>query len=272
MTPQILLNHFKALSHWVNWEKGADAIRFGDPDKAIFRIGTGWSACLANLTAAAEDKCDLFISHENPGLDSDKDSKILFSYNERRKAVMEQAQMTLMNLHDTWDHWPGYGIRDGFAKLLGFGEPVLELDYIHPGKSEVTTGGRSIGLYSIEPVTLGMFCQTALERMKKTGERCLKLFGDPEQIIKTVAIGVGCHIPAHQALEAGADVLIMVYDRAMQLGVRIPLEESGANVIVIEHSTAESWAMETMKEYIEKQYPDLKCAYYANEPTYRVYI
>lgn len=272
MTPREILEHFKALSPWVNWEKCNDAIRYGDPDRKILRIGTGWTACIGNLSAAARDGCDLFIAHENPKLNAEKNNATLANYDKRRQEIMDTVGMTLMNLHDTWDHFPEYGIREGFAHLLGLERLVCELDYIHPNRTEVTTGGKSIGLYQIEPVTLGDFCKSALDNMKKVGECCLKLHGDPEKVVKTVAIGVGCHIPGNQAFEAGADVLIMVYDRAMQLSVRIPLEESGANTIIIEHSTAESWGMHTMTKYLQKQFPQISCLYYANEPKYKVYI
>ena len=79
------------------------------------------------------------------------------------------------------------------------------------------------------------------------------------------------HIPGHEAFEQGADVLVMVHDRAMQWGVRIPLEESGACTVVVEHCTAESYAMRTMKDYIEKEFPGIPCFYCAKEPRYRVY-
>ena len=48
--------------------------------------------------------------------------------------------MTLMNLHDTWNHWPEYGIRDSRAAFLDIGPLIRELDYAHPGREKVTTG------------------------------------------------------------------------------------------------------------------------------------
>ena len=196
MTVKDLLDHFKSRSPWVDWDAGNDALRHGDPNRTVRRIATGWSSCIGNLSAAAAEGCDLFICHENPILERPKNGT-MEQYNARRRELLDQAGMSLFNLHDTWDHFPEYGIRDGFAKLLGLGPLERELDYIHPGSEEVTTGGRSIGIYRVEPVTLDCFCAEALKRMKKTGERCLKACGDPKRVIRRAAVGVGCHIPGY---------------------------------------------------------------------------
>ena len=175
--------------------------------------------------------------------------------------------MTAMNLHDTWDHFPEFGIRDAFADFLGLSDLTAEIDYIHPWNNVVTTGKKSIGIYAIAPVTLDAFSKDMLSRLSAIGGYGIKYFGGRDTVIRSVAIGVGCHIPAFEALERGADLLIMVYDRALELGLRIQLAESGANMIVIEHSFAEIPAMKKMKEYIETRLA-IPTVFYNEEPKY----
>ena len=262
-----LYRHFLSRADWVDREKTNDRIWYGNPEKPIARVGTGWSACAMNLEVAEAAGCDLFISHEHPfawpwGTESGRDT----AWWRRRSAVLDRSGMTLMNLHDTWDHWPIYGIRDSWAEFLELGELVEELDYLHPGRDAVSTGGASLGIYSVDPGTVAVHAGRMAGKIRELGYDGAVLFGNAAEVINTVAIGVGCHIPTFEAFEAGAGLLVVVYDRAKLLDSRIPLVEIGANVLAVEHSVAETPAMRRLGEYIEKTFPGIRSCYLNEEP------
>jgi putative NIF3 family GTP cyclohydrolase 1 type 2 len=127
MTVRELFEYFLKDAHWVDRATTIDNIHFGDENTQIIKVGTGWSACAANLQAAAKDGCNLFISHELPfGWERRAEQQDLPAYQKCIK-ILEENNMVEMNLHDTWDHYPKIGIRDGFAKLLGLTDLVQEM-------------------------------------------------------------------------------------------------------------------------------------------------
>lgn len=265
MTVRELFEYFLKDAHWVDRATTIDNIHFGDENTEIVKIGTGWSACAANLQAAAKDGCNLFISHELPfGWERRAEQQDLPAYQKCIK-ILEENNMVEMNLHDTWDHYPEIGIRDGFAKLLGLTDLVQELDYIHPGRTEVTTGKNSLGIYRIAPTKASDFAKYMCSRMATIGAPGLCLNGETGQVVEKVAIGVGCHVPSMEAFRAGAQLLVDVYDRHTQERSRIPLAESGVSLITVEHSMAETYAMKLMAEHITEKF-GIETCYYHNEP------
>jgi putative NIF3 family GTP cyclohydrolase 1 type 2 len=259
--------HFLSRARWVDTENTIDRIWYGDPQKTVRVVGAGWSACTMNLTAAAGDGCDLFISHEHPfawpwGVEKAQETE----WGRRRIQISDESGMILMNLHDTWDHWPEYGIRESWAAYLGLGPADKVLDYIHPGSESVSTGGSSLGIYRVQPSPVRVHVQRFADRIRELGYTGAVFTGDSSTIIESVAIGVGCHIPTFEAHAAGAGLLVVVYDRAGQLTTRMPLAEVGANVLVVEHSVAETPAMRRLCDYIEDTFPEVTSRFYNEEP------
>ena len=265
MKAKELFNYFYSRAHWVDPSWSCDAIRWGDENEEVIRVGTGWIDCVDNLKAAAADGCNVFISHEIPFTwERNEDVKHLPWYQNRVK-ILEDSGMVLMNLHDTWDHYPEIGVRDALAKLLGLGELLQELDYLDPHDQFVTNGKNSIGIYRICPTTAGEFAQKMCDALASVKVPGLCLNGDPMRPIETVAIGVGCHVPSLESVCAGAQLLVDVYDRHKQQTSRIPLADSGIPVITIEHSAAETYSMQLMAQCIKNEL-GIDAKYYNLEP------
>ncbi len=267
-----IYQHFLSRADWVEPETTIDRIWYGDPEKPVRTVGTGWSACAMNLEAASAGGCDLFISHEHPfswpwGVEGAGKT----DWYRRRTTILDHSEMTLMNLHDTWDHWPEYGIRDSWAAHLGLGPVDRELDYLHPGAKAVSTGGSSLGIYAVEPLPVRVYARRIADRVRALGYAGAAFTGNSGEVIDSVAIGVGCHIPTFEAYAAGAGLLVLVYDRAGQLTTRIPLAEVGANVLVVEHAVAETPAMRRLGEYIEMTFPNIESRFYNEEPKPELY-
>ena len=268
ITIRELRAHFFGVSNWVDPGNTCDQIVYGEPDREVRKIGTGWVPCAQNLEAAAGDGCELFISHETffygewaPELDS-RDT----GWGRRRMAVLEDNDMACMNLHDTWDNFPEHGIRDAWRKFLGLTELIEARPYY-------STGGRrfaaqsSLALCRVEPQTLREFASFVADRCSVfPSSHGATMMGDPEARVEKVATGVGCHIPVLEMLELGADVLVQTFDRAFQTVIRIPLTEMGANLLVVEHGIAEMPGMQSMADYLNETFPGVEAKFYCCEP------
>jgi len=181
-------------------------------------------------------------------------------------AVLTEADMACINLHDTWDNFPEYGIRDSWRTFLGLTEIIAERPYYYPGGNRFAAQN-SIALCRTEPTTLGQFAQFVADRCGEfSASHGVTVQGDLGARVCSVATGVGCHIPGLEAVELGADVLVLTFDRAMQTTVRIPLREMGVNVITVEHGIAEMPGMQRMADYMARTFPSLETRFYCREP------
>ena len=266
MNVQQLFDHFLTHAPWVVPNETPDMIESGDPGKEVRQIGIGWTACTHNLRAAAEDGCDLFITHE-PSFCDYWEPALRFretAWGRARTGILEQSGMALMALHDTWDQWPGVGIVDSWAECLGLSEcPVLARADYHDTPS-------LLALYDVPQTTVDDFARHVAARVREFGEHGVFVMGDGAQVVTKVAVGAGCAIPEVQMLERGADVLVQVFDRAFQTFTRLPLLDLGANLIVVEHGASEMPGMRNMARYVNATFPSLEATFYRREPDSRV--
>ncbi|MHC4887141.1 MAG: Nif3-like dinuclear metal center hexameric protein [Planctomycetota bacterium] len=265
-TPLSLRTDLLAQASWVNPEATADVIEHGDPDRELHRIGTGWSSCLANLEAAAEDGCDLFICHEPTFYDFwDPNSGFReTAWGRKRIALLDEAGMALMSLHDTWDFFPRWGIRDSWMEYLGLTDLITSMPY-EDRPNEGAGAQNSLSLLRIPATTLEDYARELAARIKPLRCGGVTVQGNLAATVVSVAVGLGCHIPTFEMFDQGADVLVQVYDRALQSTTRNHLGDLGANIITIEHAAAEIPGMENLARYLEQEY-GLPSTCYANEP------
>lgn len=135
----------------------------------------------------------------------------------------------------------------------------------------MTTGGGSIGIYRAEYVNVRAFAAHVSRCFSVYGASGALVMGDPDRRVARVAIGVGCHIPGFESLAAGADALLVVYDRALLQPLRLALVESGASLVVVEHHAVEMPSMSAMAEYIAQTF-GVHARFYAREPRCEVVL
>jgi putative NIF3 family GTP cyclohydrolase 1 type 2 len=268
ITLDALRQHFFSNSPWVDPEQTCDQIIYGSPDREVSKIGTGWMPCCQNLEAAAADGCDLFVSHEvcfygnwAPGVDSRETP-----WGKRRMAILDENNMACMNQHDTWDNFPEYGMRDAWREFLGLGAILEERPYYFaPGDRFAKE--KSIAISCVEACTLAELAHAVAKRCSiYPASQGITMHGDPDAIVRSVATGVGCHIPGMESVELGADVLVVTFDRAMHTVNRIPMTEMGMNLIVVEHGVAEMPGMARMADYLNKTFEGVEATFYCEEP------
>jgi len=240
-------------SPWVNRERTVDTVLCGDGNRPIRKGGVCWYPDLKTLKVAHETGCELLVVHESlfwnhwgepkwqskePGL-----TKLRF---------LEESRLVVLRLHDSWDEWPGIGIRDSFAAGLGLTNQVY-----------ATEQPRYFAIYEVPEQTLREFAGYVARKIKPTGEDSVQVIGDPARVISRVGIGVGCAVPQDEIVAKGADVLLHCYDGAPYWNTRDRLAELGAAIITLEHGTTEMWGLENLRHHLNEVYPDIEWQYLA---------
>ena len=268
VTIREIRDHIFGVADWIDPQNTVDHIFHGDPDREVTKVATGWTPCVPNLQAAADDGCDLFICHEGlfygnwaPDMDSTETP-----WGRARQAVLDENDLACMRHHDTWDNFPEFGIRDAWRAFLGLTNLIAERPYYYLGQNRFAPRN-SLALCRTTPQTLGEFAAFVAERCSVyPASHGVTVHGDMNARIETVSTGVGCHIPTLEMLELGADVLVVTFDRAAQTLIRIPLAEMGANVLCVEHGIAEMPGMQAMATYLQQTFPSLTATCYCLEP------
>src|SRR3990170_2833093 len=115
-----LMEHFRHIGTWVDWDSTADRVLHGDPEAETRGVAVAWIPTNAVLKQAALEGFNVFITHEPafyPGFEGSASAKGLIR---EKRALLEQMGITLLRCHDTWDRMPEVGIVDAWASFLGF--------------------------------------------------------------------------------------------------------------------------------------------------------
>ena len=254
MNTHDILNHMISNSPWVNPEKTVDRVKCGDGYKPIEKVAVCWYPSIRTIQSAIDGGSDLLITHEptwwdhfdRPGGWRAKGPGL------KKTQMLEASGLVVARLHDTWDNWPGIGIRDSLARGLGLDRFIAE------------DKTRWHGMYEIQEQTLAAFAKYVARKVEPLGEDAVQVIGNPDMIVRRPSIGVGCGGPHEDMIELGSDVLIMCFDGATYWSARDRFAEQGVGVITLEHGTTEMWGMESMVDYIQTTWPELQLQYLDN--------
>lgn len=258
MTTTLDIRHYLiSNSPWIDEKTTVDTVKIGDPSRPVHKAGVCWYPALATVRAARDAGCDLLIVHEPTFWEHaapeqqwrDKEPGTT------KRRLLEEAGMVILRAHDTWDNWPELGIRDSWARGLGFTQRLHEGSHRHYH-----------GLYAIEPRTLREFARYVAERIRPLGEDSVQVMGDPDRIVSRPSLGVGCILPDAEMVELGSDVLLMCFDGASYWAHRERLYEMGAAIVTVEHGTTEMWGLESLCKHLAEVFPDIQFEYFAEHP------
>jgi putative NIF3 family GTP cyclohydrolase 1 type 2 len=248
---EYLISH----SPWVDCGHTVDQVLAGDACKEVHTVAVGWFPAIDNLRAAHGLGCDLFVSHEP--LFWDHWATGHFKGQEpalTKQRLLDESGMVVLRAHDTWDNWPGIGIRDSWAQGLGLTHFLAEDET------------RWHAVYQIEETTLKEFAAYVASKIAILGEDSVRVLGDPERRVSRPSLGVGCLGPDKDMVDAGSDVLIVCDDGAAYWRTRERLVELGAAVIVVEHGTSEMWGIENLARHLAETFPELEVHYLDRHP------
>jgi len=244
-------------SPWVNLKNTVDTVKCGDPDHPVKKAGVAWFPSIWDIRAAIQADCDLLIVHEptfwehsaaeqqwrnqGPGIVKSKE--------------LAESGLVILRAHDTWDNWPKIGIRDSWAKYLGFTKRLREGSRL-----------RWTAVYEIPETTLRGFAQQVADRIGPLGEDSVQVIGDPDMKVSCPAVGVGCAVPDQEMVEFGADVLVMCYDGASYWRSRERLAEMGVGIVTVEHGTSEMPGLMSLRDHLAERFPTVEFVWIAEHP------
>lgn len=258
MNANDIREHLLSKSPWVDRNQTVDIVKAGDPFRDVHSVAVGWMPTIDNLRTAHELGCELFVAHEALFWDwMDPVAEQRFRSEEpglTKQRFLDETGMVVLRVHDTWDRWPEIGVRDSWAKGLGFTNLVAE-------NSE-----RSHAVYAIEETSLAELARYIAGRVKVLGQDSVQVMGDPSMKVSSPSLGAGCAGPNTDMIELGSDVLIVCFDGASYWECRERFVELGVGVITVEHGTSEMWGIENLARYLRETFPELSVHYLDRHP------
>lgn len=234
-----VLGHFKQTCPFVNWDNTVDTFKAGNPEREVTRAAVAWMSTLEALQHAVRNNCDLFITHEPTFYDHwDRDVPELEGdglVREKRR-LLDDSGLVVLRLHDSWDRFPGLGVRDTWLAQLGFpAEKCEELPVISLDK----------------PMRLAELAGLVAASVAFEGERLVRLAGDPSQEVRRLYLGIGATGGLRGFVAArreGADAIVA--NEVCQWKELRWAQDAGLGVILLDHSTTEERAVRNLADYL----------------------
>ena len=266
MKAEEILENFKTIGTWVNWDKTVDQILFGDPEINVEGIAVSWMPSFSNLEKAVEEDCNVFITHEalfaakidNNGniidcpITKDRHARWIAGKRKLRKddiwikkrEWLEDKNVTVIRCHDFWDSYPEIGVRSAWAKWLGFTQPPIKFDNYYE-------------LHDLGEKTLEELCRDILEKIKPLGQDSLQVIGDLKKKIRKITIGTGAASEYRGMYYFGGEVILLTDDGTMLWESGQWSKDTGIPLIIVNHSLSEEPGMQTLAEYFKTTFPDV---------------
>ena len=124
MKARELRDYFISHADWLNPADTVDTFKHGDPDVEVRSVAVTWMLTLNAIDKVRSLGANLVVTHEptfwdhfdNPDLVKNDP---LYAAKLRK---LDQAGLTVLRLHDTWDTWPKIGIGPSLASTLDLTE------------------------------------------------------------------------------------------------------------------------------------------------------
>jgi putative NIF3 family GTP cyclohydrolase 1 type 2 len=251
---------FREAGTRIGWSQTVDGFRFGDPETEVTGIATAWKPYWSDLKRAREMGCNLFVGHESifregsmrPGDESPAAEEL----EQPKLAWLRQSGLVVYRCHDLWDMMPGIGVRDSWARGLGFdGEPL-----------------EALGFCRIEDVsghTFGSLATRIAERVKPLGQQAVLAVGDDEQPVTRLALASGASTLT-KLIGLGADVLLGYDDYFRQVRDGALLRDIGIPYLIVNHGALEEWGVSNLAGYLRERLPSVPVHHLPQGCIYRV--
>lgn len=259
MKAKAVWEHFRRIGTWVNWGKTTDGFHFGSAETDVQGIAVGWKPYWDALRQAAELGCNVFLGHESifrEGADGDETGSAT-ELEEGKLAWLRESGMAVYRCHDVWDVMPGVGVRDSWARGLGFeGEPVAASDFYR--------------VESVEGRTFGSVCEQIASHVKDVGQEAIQAVGDREARVSRLGLGTGAITRAEKMLALGADVCVICDDYFRYVRDGALLRDLNIPFVVVNHGAAEEWGMRGLFAHAREAFEGIPLHFLAQGCTYRI--
>jgi putative NIF3 family GTP cyclohydrolase 1 type 2 len=217
-----------------------DTFKAGDPDTRVRGIATTFMATFDVIQRAAKAGRNFVISHEPTfynHLDETKD----FAADDVLKAKMDFIrgnQMIVWRFHDHWHARRPDGVRTGMLKALGW--------------TNLAAAGAGRGGLTVPDTTLLRLAQDLQARL---GIRAMRIIGDPQTRVRTIALGNGYGGPR---LTPDVDAIIVgeqpetdgAFDSA-EYALDVLATTKSKGMIIIGHAMSEEDGMAECAEWLK---------------------
>jgi len=220
--------------------------RFGDPNAEVKGVGVTWYLCLDTIQQAVDEGLNFILAHE-PGLYFRCGLSNWHSAgveetdpaNLKRKKLLLENDIVVYTAHSNWDLQPEVGMQPTFAKALGLTKEIAR--------------DVAVGVYAVPSITFGKLISMV---KAATGVKLLRVWGDRERTIKSVALGFGgINRIVEAAVIHGADAGITgVLDEFQFIHAR----ECDIPVIEATHVVSESIGFKSVVPELKKKLPNLR--------------
>jgi putative NIF3 family GTP cyclohydrolase 1 type 2 len=234
-----------------------DRVIYGDPNREIEGIAVCWMPYIETIHKARELGANVIVAHEPTFYDhwdldgSFHDSAAI----EEKKRIIDECQITIIRCHDVWDVFPDHGILAAWADFLGLDDAIK---IVNP-----------FGIYKIEKQEAIVYAEEVLRKISTLGQECVSFCGDPNKIVNTVGIGVGCNSDPFKMYQLGADFAIAVDDISRAWIIGEWSRDTGNPALIVEHSISEEPGQASLAVYLKEQFPDFNVHYIQQGYSYK---
>lgn len=249
--------HMREVGQWVNWEEPtSDGFVCGEPTRLVGRLAVMWAATTDALKMAAEDGCDMVITHEPVFYASSMEQALGFRRFdvEKKKKLVDELGLIIYRCHDVWDRYPEIGVLDSWCKGLGF---------LKPRKKHMF-----YALFDVESITVEGLASRIAQYMIKLGGRDIRIVGDAKKRIGSVALGTGAITYAPHMRDLGAECAIVTDDGFTFWQQGIWAMDAGFPLLVAEHAVAEAWGIQNLAMYLQSVFKAVDVKYYPQKSFY----
>jgi len=243
-----ILEHFRQVGHWVNWDNTCDRFLHGDPDVEVTGIGAAWIATDKSIKEAAEKGLNLFITHEPVFYHGYGDTPSGQQLASKKRTLLDASRMTVLRCHDTWDRMPEFGIVDAWARFLGFETEVRPVESYYK-------------VCLLGELTVGDVAARILEKVRSLGQDTVLILGDKQKQVSCMTVGTGAitHLPSMYDL--GGDLILATDDGFNFWDGGLWARDLDIPLLIVNHSTAEKPGMHAMADYLATRFPEVRVEY-----------
>ena len=229
-----------------------DRIIDGDKNKELKKVLVAWRCTFETLNTAIQEGYDGILVHEPTyflhadevesltALPDDSPRKITAA---RKQLLIQENDLVVIRIHDSWDPRDEIGVAASWAKSLGLNNLVFKSQ---PMDCECR--------YDIAPTTAGAFLEIVKAAVKgyQIPEPCL--FGSPEQTISRVGLGAGCIANVEVFIKMGCDIAIVCNDGLWYWQDITFALDRGFPVIQVSHAAAEEAGIQALAVWVQNTF------------------
>ena len=234
-----------------------DTLKAGDPNTVVTGIATTFMDTYAVLEQAVAHGDNLVITHEPTFYNHPDDLTLIPGdpVQEQKLAYIRQHHLVVWRFHDTWHMRRPDGILTGMIAQFGW----------QPYQSSSDPN-----LFTLPPTTVG---QLAASLQARTGDRHMRIVGDPAMPVTQVALmpGAAGYLPQVKTLERD-DVQVLVAGESREWETVPYVEDAVAQgrhkaLILLGHEVSEEAGMHYCADWLKTVLPGMPVTFIpAGEP------